>query len=387
MKKIAYIYDGHQMYSNSVSDIQYNLSQQFATSEYEQIIISARGKLTRPITTGTFNGLKTYSSMRCSLKEVLQNKDLSVLKKMYSTLNSVIYSIVTKIPRVQHIYRNREYNRYYKKIFQLEKPNVVVYFSLTPQTGFSKTCKKLKIPYISVLYDTFVSNPGITQRDRVIENEEIANAVAYFVPSFFMRDYKEYYRHANIHPFNLPLLITQDKCIKAYANIQKPLRFTYFGLLQSFRNADRIKGIFQEIGETLDIFSPENNNSDETYVFHKPLQQEALYEAVASSKFLVAFDNSEPYAHYLPSKVYLYVSFTKPIIVFGNNKDSALKQFLNGYPNYYYHHIENPSLEGLREFIKKNQISLGFHEEIYARYTQYLPQMALRNIVMTIKNC
>lgn len=385
MKKIAYIYDDFQMYCNSVSDILYNMSCQFDGSEYEQIVIATRGMLTRPLTTTMFSGLKTYKPMRCSLKDVISNKDLSMGQKLSSILNSITYAVANKIPRVRYLYRNNAYNHYYEKIFRMEKPDVAIFFSIAPQKGFSKLCKRLNIPYFSLLYDTFVSNPTITPQDVEIEREAIINAVAYFVPDFFIQDYREHYGNPNIHPFRLPLLVPKDKVLQAYEHTKKPLKFTYFGMMQAFRNADRIKNIFVDLGESLDIFSPESHPSDDTYVFHAPVQQEKLYETVASSDFLVAFDNSEPYAHYLPSKAYLYVSFTKPIIIFGDNKDSALIQFLDGYPTCYYQNIDDASLDGLQAFIKANQKSTGFVEKTYDRYKDYLPQAALYDIVEKVK--
>ena len=386
MKKIAYVYDSFQMYSNSVSDILCNLACQFDESEYEQIVISAQGTLTRPLTTKTFRSLKTYLPMSCSLKDILSNADLSIGQKLSSLWNSMICTVVTKIPRLGGIYKNSAHIHYYNKIFRLEKPDVVIYFSLSPQEVFTRIFKKRNIPYISLLYDTFASNPCITPRDRKIESDAIANAVAYFVPNFFIHDYRKYYRHSNIYPFRLPLLIPKNKVLEAYERTESSFKFTYFGIMQAFRNADRIKVFFQNLGETLDVFSPVNSDSDSTYIFHKAVQQEQLYEAVAASDFLVAFDNSDPYAHYLPSKAYLYVSFTKPIIVFGDNQDSALIRFLDGYPYCYYHNINDPSLDGLLEFINANQSAKGFDEETYSRYKDYLPQAALCDVVAVIKS-
>jgi len=69
-----------------------------------------------------------------------------------------------------------------------------------------------------------------------------------------------------------------------------------------------------------------------------------------------------------------------------NNKESAIKRFLSGYPAYYYHNIDDPSLDGLREFINAHQGITGFDEKIYAHYTDYLPQTALSDIVALIQN-
>ena len=96
---------------------------------------------------------------------------------------------------------------------------------------------------------------------------------------------------------------------------------------------------------------------------------------VAHSRFLIAFDNSAPFHIYLPSKSYLYASFTKPVIAFGDNETSSLKDFFSDYPYFYYQDI-HASAEGLKAFIEANG-EQSFHEELYDQYLRYLPQHAL----------
>ena len=153
--------------------------------------------------------------------------------------------------------------------------------------------------------------------------------------------------------------------------------------MQSFRNGSKVKEIFRQLGYTLDVFSTNREKSDDVYIYHQALTQTQLYETVASSKFLVAFDNSEPYANYLPSKAFLYVSFTKPIIIFGNNKDSALIRFLKDYPYSYYHNIDSGSIDELKKYINATSVDL-FDEKTYSLHTKYLPENALSCITSLI---
>lgn len=386
MKKIVYIFDGALHHCNSVRDILYNILCQFDKYNYEQIVVRHHGILRRPLKTERIMGYKTYSTVSCSIKQLLANSNLSIYQKVSYLIEDAFFIIAIKFSYTRHIYSAWAYNRFYNKIFKLEKPDIVVYFAYSPQKGFSKICKKSGIPHISVLYDTIVGRPNISQLEIAIETEEIPNTVGYFVPDFFVNDYTKYYNYSNIYSYKLPLLIPKNDVIKAYTDIETTYKFTYFGQMQTFRNGNIIKEIFKALGEGLDVFTSENHESDDIYVFHNPVSHEQLYKIVASSDFLVAFDNAEPYAHYLPSKAYLYVSFTKPIIVFGNNEDSALKQFLDSYPLCYYHNYDDKDLNGLIEFINTHKNTSGFDEELYSKYTEHLPQEALVDMVSVIKN-
>ena len=234
-----------------------------------------------------------------------------------------------------------------------------------------------------MLYDTYIERPGLSRKEFVVEDREIQNAVGYFVPDFFARAYHNYYPYKNIFSYCLPLLIPKRGVIEAYGKSSLEYEFTYFGQIQSFRNGDKMKEIFKSLGLTLHIFSMENKKSDDNFVFHKSVSQNELYETVASSKFLVAFDNGEPYSHYLPSKAYLYVSFTKPIIVFGNNDNSALMDFLKDYPYYYYFNTGKSSIDELKRFINSS-FQDEFDEHTYSKYLDYLPQNALKGITTMI---
>ena len=158
--------------------------------------------------------------------------------------------------------------------------------------------------------------------------------------------------------------------------------YLYLGQIQSFRNAEIIQTIFKKIGIRLDIFTNSSVQSSETFIVHPAISGDELYRVISNSKYLVAFDNSKPYNHYLPSKVYLYVSFTKPVIAFGDNKESALIEFFKDYPLFYYQNIYEP-LDGLLDFLKTNY-KYTFDLDIYNKYTKFTKEKALKPLVNTI---
>ncbi len=385
MKKLVYIFDGTLTNCNSVRDILYSILGQFESSEYEQLIISYYGTVSHPMKTEPILGYKTYRTLKYGYKSLLESSEINNFQKVFYLFRIFTYNMITKIPKIRHIYSRQNRLGFINKMLKLEKPDMVVYFSGSPLKGFSKICKKRKVPYISILYDTYLERPYITEKELAVEKDEIANSVGYFVPNFFVKGYLNYYNYKSVYSYKLPLLIPKNDVLTAYGNSDILYRFSYFGQMQSFRNSEGIKEIFKELGIVLDIFSTEKKQSDDVYRYHDAVSDSALHKIVASSDFLVAFDNGEPYAHYLPSKAYLYVSFTKPILVFGDNEDSALKTFLKDYPIWYYHNINDPSKEGLKSFINK-AYSMEFSEETYSKYLEYLPQNALKEIVALIKN-
>ena len=240
------------------------------------------------------------------------------------------------------------------------------------------------------MYDTFISRPGINPENSKEEQYVINNSNGYFVPSFFIEDYQINYQNAasweKIRKYDLPLLIEKRNVKFTYENNLKnnSYDFTYFGQIQTFRNSDKIKKIFSKLNITLDIFTTMNIESDNIFKVHSAIANNDLWSVVANSKYLVVFDNSKPYNTYLPSKAYLYVSFTKPIIAFGDNDTSALKSFFKEYPMFYYQNI-NESLDGLLTFINTT-FDYRFNEAIYSMYEQYLPQNALTSFWDCVNN-
>ena len=374
MKKILYIVDCTLNQCHSVRDILYNLITQNEMLSHEHVMVNVYRTSRLYYIKEEIKGYKTYFVPEIDKERILQNE-----KSVVAFGEFFIDRTLKRIPHIRHIYRSWDTIMYLEKVFKDERPDIIVFFNISPIKHFSNLCKKMNIPYISMLYDTYIERPGINQKELEIEKNEIKHSVAYFVPDFFAKTYFEYYEYKNIYSYHLPLLIPKNYVIRAYQKSKPKYKYTYFGQIQNFRNGDRIKGIFQNLGFTLDIFSTEKRDSDSVFLYHGAVSGEELYETVASSKFLIAFDNGVPYSHYLPSKAYLYVSFTKPIIVFGNNSESALLDFLKNYPFCFYFNIETTTSEELLSFINSS-LPDCFNEKIYSQYGDYLPENALKRI-------
>lgn len=382
-KKIIYISDFTLNQFNSVRDILYNIISNKDMSYYEQIIVKSTGRIHNPIKIDNYEGFKTYSTSSQKLLKFLKRKDVSAHDKAQHIFHKILYTIACRL-NLERKYRIIESYDYLNTVLKKEKPDLVVFLIYSPNKKYAKLCMKYKIPYISILYDTYLGRPKVNPDDAYpLEKFVIENSEGYYVPSFFYDIYSKTYNHPKLHSMDLPLLIEENDVVEAYNKSELKYNFTYFGHMQAFRNCDTVKNILRSLNISMDVFSTEKYASDDTFTIHPAVTKTELYNIVAGSNYLIALDNSFPFQNYLPSKVYLYVSFTKPIIVFGDNEDSALKRFLDDYPWFYYQNI-NQSTEGLIAFLK-NYKSHGFDKTQYLNYAKYLPTIALEPLINNIK--
>ena len=364
MKKLLYVVDYLQNEPNSVGII---LNVMLAELQVwgggvKQMVVKVRGNQENTYIYDDIDGYKTYTA------------------RSYTGISSLAIRAKRKFFGVRG---QKECNiSHISTIIDLEHPDLVVFFVFSPDEDYTRVCQDRNIPYIYMLYDTYAGRPGIdAEKARQIEKIVIDSSVAYFVPGFFYNEYKQY-SSEKVIPFDLPLLIQKDKVKAAFSRNAEKYNFSYFGQIQNFRNAERIKDICRQLNIKLDVFPSMPVERDDVFIVHEPVSEDALYDAVCHSKFLIAFDNSAPYDRYLPSKAYLYASFTKPIIAFGDNKESALLGFFSEYPYFYYQNI-NESIDGLIEFIQLAWKS-EFNESLYNRFTKFTPAIALDGVKETI---
>lgn len=367
MKKILYIVTYLQNEPNSVGNI---LKVMLATiadmGGIEQIVVHERGNQMNTNTVCEIDGYKTYTAKQ-------YGKPMRVLMRIQ---REVTGNKNQKHFNIEHI----------GKIIEAEEPDLVVLFTFSPEPDYAALCREKNTCYVYMLYDTYIGRPGIDINEAVrVERPVIEKSCAYYVPRFFCDDYLRHYDSDKIIPYDLPLLIDKNAVKAAYQRDAVHYDYTYFGQIQSFRNADQVQKICRSLGITLDIFASDRVDAkkDEIFRLHPAVSGDDLYEVAAHSRFLVAFDNSTPYNHYLPSKVYLYVSFTKPVIAFGDNENSALLEFFRDYPYFYYQNIHQPT-DGLMAFIRSSK-DRGFDENLYKRYLRYVPMEALTGVTGFIK--
>lgn len=373
---------------NSVRDILYSIIHQDKIASCKHIIAASSGALFNPVKIEEFEGIKHYSAPASSIKNTMQNKNLTLLTRLSFSFKRTIFNILNFL-NIKDRYLSTYKIKYFEKVIEEINPNIIVCLTFSPpKPEIINIFKNLNIPYIQILYDTYIERP-YTDKEKVFLHEKYAieNSEGYFVPDFFYKCYSETYNNPKVISYKLPLLIEKNDVVSAYQNVKHRFDFVHFGQIQSFRNGDNVKEIFKALNITLDVFSTNSMQSDDTFIHHDAISKKELYETITGTKYLVILDNGEPYTKYLPSKVYLYISFTKPILVFGNNKESALKTFLKDYPYFYYHDMDDDIVK-LKKFIDTH-FENKFYEPIYSEYIQYLPENALNdfiNLVIQVLN-
>ncbi len=378
MKKILYVVDYLLDEYNSVRDAIYNIATSSQLKEYEVVLVRQDGLNYNPLVCGEAYGIKYYKTQKLSFGQILKSKNLSIFKKLSSIYKRCVYKFISLFKKNTNG-ENVANEKYLDKIIKTENPDLIMFMAYSPKKVNAELCIKYSKPYLYMLYDTFITRPGEDLlKAKKLEEYVINNSCGYFIPHFFIDDYLKNYNNDKIIKYNYPLLVGQKEVENAYYNTDKKYEFVYFGQIQPFRNGDKIKEVCKKLNICLNVFTTKPLESDETFKVFPAITQQELYNTVAGSKYLVAIDNGAPFENYLPSKVYLYASFTKPIIIFGDNKDSATIRFFKDYPNCYYQNVNEP-LDGLKEFLNKDILD-KFDIEIYKKYLEYLPQNAVKVI-------
>lgn len=375
-QKILYVVDFLLHQYNSVRDISVAVLEQNAAEDREQILFHRMQRPHYPAVCTVLNGYKTYTDEKSAASD--NPKRLSPIGLWRGLLLKLSHLTGRSKQHCEKAARRR-----LKRVLRTERPDLVIFFSLPPDKKAAELCVKAGIPYISVLYDTYVSNPKVNVQEAVVtEHYIMEHSRGYFVPDFFYGDYQKQYTCDKLRPYALPLLIDREAVRKAYKSARTVRDFVYFGQIQSFRNGDAVAAVFRELGATLDVFTTGTQQNDPAFAIHPAITGTELHAVAAGAKFLVAIDNSAPYQHFLPSKAYLYSSFTKPVLALGNNEHSALLDFFADHPDFYYHRLGDP-IDGLSEFFTRKRVD-AFDEALYERYLAYAPEAALRPLCSTV---
>ena len=380
MKRILYIVDFDYNSNNSVVEALNYFIKGLEDDPYQHTLFYSEEIFSEFIKKKKISDKIYCLQGKGDVKQVLKNKDVCFLKKIVLAVKKLCFKTRQKIFGSSKVIKKEKIIRI-KKIIKKSKPDLIFFFG-TP--SLLKDFFVSNIPYVFVLYDTFVESPRVEKAYALqLEGEIIEKSKGYFIPHFFFEDYLNAYNSNKIIKYNFPAVVEKNTVLSSYQNAEEKYVFSYFGQVQTFRNAEKIEAIFRKLNLKLDVFTYQKDIESKVFIVHEPIGGEELYQVVANSRYLVVFDNSKPYHNYLPSKVYLYASFTKPIIIFGDNKNSATIRFFKDYPNCYYQNINEP-LNGLMDFLSK-EIKEGFNEELYNKYLDFLPKNAVKPIVKTIQ--
>lgn len=381
-QKILHFIDFTFAENNSVSESFRRIISSNEMSKFEHVIVNPHylHYLHPPIPFWD-SGFKFYNEKISSTRLLLKGK--AKLRDKISILYNLFMSHIL-LPKLKKKFLYKKQLKNAKKLLKKENPDIVLFCVYTPNVDLVTLCKKANYKFISILYDPFTTKPNINKEKAYeIENYVVENSEKYFILSCFYDGYKELFSSEKIAPIHLPLKLEKEEVLHAFSKRKEAIEFAYFGQIPKIREPNLVKDIFKSLNKTIDLYTPSNIEPDQTFNVHKPISGEQFYQKVAESKYLVAIDNNAPFEHYLPAKAYLYLSFTKPIIIFGNNEKSAIKTFFKDYPYFYYHNFNQP-LDGLIEFLNKPYPN-EFNEKLFDQYDCYSVDNCVSPIVEACK--
>ena len=330
------------------------------------------------------DGVKNYFNKNYHRKKsFLLDGDVSIFKKIGFIARKIFLKITHKAKFFD------SYSLSLKRIRNIFKFDNVVMLTYNILPGIIKFCNKRNISVSIFLYDTILERPFSNRiNNGFFEKFAIAHVNYYFVPSFFYDLYAKKYKCSNVLSYNLPLLIQKEIVFKS---IQKSLslpkhELSYFGQLSSFRNVDSIAKLLYSTNNHIDVFSKDRCFNTDCFNYHNPVLDADYYMELAKSQILVIFDNDKPYDFYLPSKVYSYVSFTKPIICIGNNPNSFVSSFFKEYPLFSYFSLHESHDFFVNAVNRFKKINYCFNEDIYKIFSRYLPRISCLDIRKKIFN-
>lgn len=193
------------------------------------------------------NGYKIYS-FPYSIKKHFFSFKVSFLEKLrtiyYRFINRKSYYISSL---ANFISINRVVNK--------EKIDLIVFFAFYLYESYVNLGKKNNAPKIFINHDPYLNRPNqIDLNYKEVELSLINSSCSYFVPFYVLNDYLIFYKEKNIYPFYY-LYIEEKKFVLDILKSRKYLyQFSYFGILQSFRNSKEFKTLFDNLGMNLHIF-------------------------------------------------------------------------------------------------------------------------------------
>lgn len=260
-----------------------------------------------------FKKTKSFSKKMCLLTLFLRRKVYGFFGREESAIlrnNGVIVSFVARQFRI----------------------NCILFISFIP----SLLPRKFKTSRFFILYDPFSGRPGSNKKRMRDEKKIIASSDNYYVADYFYNEYVKMFGKNHIKQYKLPFFVP-SKNIENYSNSlisNNEFTFSYFGQISERLN-DKLVSFLTKNHIIVDSFTtyikvPFANTS--CLRNHEPVVGQELYKAIANSRFLICFDNNKSFSSFFSSKLLLYVSFKKPVILFTDNANSSNIEFVRNYP-------------------------------------------------------
>ncbi|MEE1060955.1 MAG: hypothetical protein UH080_03900 [Ruminococcus sp.] len=152
-KRILYFSDYKLNEYNSVRDILYNLVNHNEMKEFHQEIARVSCPLLVPIDVEIIEGITTYftyPTRETKIADVLQKKKYNIFNKFLYIVKQGILNFADLFKKKNSLFRMYN-NNYIKKVIKKSKPDLIVFFTYTPNKRYADICINCNIPYIYVV--------------------------------------------------------------------------------------------------------------------------------------------------------------------------------------------------------------------------------------------
>lgn len=361
------------VYRNLISDDCWKKKELIILETHNIGFISSKGNklmLNKSFDFGLKYCLKNSLISKIEVFKFCYFKFLNKLKKRSKWLdNQITYKIYKKAIKkcgVCYIIRGTYFNDSLKALLKINKKYGVKYSLISTDPIFYQPINK--------------PSKKLTE----FESKLIKHSDKYFIPEFCIDSYKKQFNCPNnLISYCLPAAI-EFKTNDLFKT--EKFTFSYFGTLRKNYSLfdDYFKYLSSNKKNKLKFYGWTSNKLANRVggQYFNPVLGPKLIDELLKSDFLMVLDNPPSMSDLIPSKTIMYASTTKPIIVFGENDDSALLKFLKKIKYERYIYIKpTDSYELLDKFIKEYS-NVSFDEECYKRQSDYYPS----NVSLKIYN-
>ncbi|HET53778.1 MAG TPA: hypothetical protein ENN33_01015 [Ignavibacteria bacterium] len=336
----------------------------------------------------------------------------SSIKKTVQKIKYFLFRITTILKMIfsKDSINNHLVNAYFDCLNKISQPIDLIipgsmpFESLCAAYKFKQNNNKVKI--IPLIFDHFVENRSLHRlrvnqelkykNNRHIEDKVLRSSDRILV----MPQLERYFKEAEIDYFSKitviehPLLVKMD----SQNQIGEKEAFTYVGgFFKNIRKPDYMLDFFKfylsQYNGILNIYAFGNCEpiikkfESDTIKYHGKVTTDEAYKALLNSHYLVAVGNKNN--NQVPSKIFEYFSFRKPIIYFYQDDFDANLKALEKYPLSIMinqnESINSTKIQKLRDFVEKVGVINISYEEIKKIFYKATPEEVYRIITSIFK--
>lgn len=360
---IVFIVGGYFPYYSAVGKCVGNVAEEL--SKDHQVTVLCQRSNSGQKTTELYNNQKIIrvdtkeTKIRNRLNEKINSRNGLTQEINKVLLNLYKVFIAIKMLFLNATIKNELIEAFYGALKEIDEPiDLIIPSSLPFESVLSSieyiSRNNVETKVIPYLFDQFTDNPSLhrTRWNKMIKRKNHLKLEEYILANshsiLIMNQLEKHFRH-NFSAYADKVNVVEHPLLKVntcnYENLNSDnINIVYTGsFYKKIRNPEYFLNVAEqslhEIDAVLNIYSFGNcENIIENYSKRYPLKilnhgkvtTEKAYDAISSSDILVAVGNSDN--SQIPSKIFEYMSFGKPIVYFYTVDDDANLKVLERYP-------------------------------------------------------